>query len=453
MVALPFLTAALDVAENIATWSALGRQRAAIHVSRQPRRADDRVDAGLAEDARLRRRPAQRGRRLPARHRPPQGVGTADPTARSADRHARASSADGSRGVLLRRRDPRRGLRPRRPRSTRSRRSDGPGTLAGRRVGRQLRGDVVDPRPCRRPVRTCRGRRHRLAQRADQVQQVASPSLLAQRPRRARPLCHHRPALHLVQRRRARRPRGRRGLADRTVDREPGDPAEASASSVPSRRPSTCPASSGSRRLSLLAARRNRVADLRAPVVGDIVAVAPGGWLGRDRRRGRPADGRVPVDDGLRRQLGPPWRPQLPCGDHRVGVVVRCPGHRVAPGAQAGAQPGSRTSCRTSAACSSAVAGLVWAGKVATDAATGVGMLSTADEVGDRRRWLHRRLPVRRHHPPVDPSHLPQAAAPLVRCPPRLGRPLVFAPSARPDHVGSTAGERSGADRVLRPSA
>ena len=54
VVALPFITAALDVAENIATWSALGSDEESLHLSRQPLRADAGVDARLAEDARLR---------------------------------------------------------------------------------------------------------------------------------------------------------------------------------------------------------------------------------------------------------------------------------------------------------------------------------------------------------------------------------------------------------------
>ena len=66
-----------------------------------------------------------------------------------------------------------------------------------------------------------------------------------------------------------------------------------------------------------------------------------------------------------------------------------------------------------------AIAALVWAGKVATDAATGIGLAVHTDTVGDRRRRLRRRVPVRRDHQPVDPPHLPQTSAPLVRRPPQ----------------------------------
>ena len=71
-----------------------------------------------------------------------------------------------------------------------------------------------------------RRRRHRLAEHADPVLQVAAPPLPAQRAGRPRPLADRRPGVHRLQHRRARRPRRRRRLAGRAADREPGDPAE-----------------------------------------------------------------------------------------------------------------------------------------------------------------------------------------------------------------------------------
>ena len=156
-----------------------------------------------------------------------------------------------------------------------------------------------------------------------------------------------------LQRRRARRPRGRRGLADRAADREQGDPAE-----VPRLRglpavPSTCRASSGSRRCRCSFSPGSCCSSRRCRRGGPHGCGDRRSMLGGDRRGGRPAHCRVPVADGLRRQLGAPRRPQLPCCHHRSGVAVRrrWPSCGAWPASRCSA--GSPTSCRTSAACSS----------------------------------------------------------------------------------------------------
>ena len=84
---------------------------------------------------------------------------------------------------------------------------------------------------------------------------------------------------------------------------------------------------------------RNPPARLGAAVVADVVAVAPCRRPGGDRRRRRSAHRRDPVGDGVRRQLGAPRRPRLPGGDDGSGGALRCPRRRVAAGPQAGAQP------------------------------------------------------------------------------------------------------------------
>ena len=222
---------------------------------------------------------------------------------------------------------------------------------------------------------------------------------------------------------------------------------------MPSRRPSTCRASSGSRRLhcSLLAG------------IVLLISALPSwetSWLWR------PAVGLAAIGAavGLLTVVFP-WTMAfvgnwVRRGDHNfraattgLASLFGALGHRVAPGAQAGAQPGSRTSCRTSAACSSASP--VWSGRARSPptrrrvsgccrqptrwAIVVVGFVAVYLFVGIThpsihriyRKRLRRSFGVRRD----------------------VGRPLVRAASARPDHVGSTAGERSRADRVLCPPA
>ena len=210
----------------------------------------------------------------------------------------------------------------------------------------------------------------------DPVLEVAEAPLPPQRPGRTRALDPRRRALRRLQRRRARRPRRRRRLADRPADREQGDPAE-----VPRLRRAAAVGRGAARALAAggVAARprRDRAAHLGAAVGRDLVAVATAA-----------CSPPIGVAVGLLTVVFP-WlmafvgnwvrqRRHQPCRLHRSGGAARRPRHRCGGSCRKPVLSRFAQKLPYLGGVLLALAALVWAGKVATDAATGEGLLSTS---------------------------------------------------------------------------
>ncbi len=259
--------------------------------------------------------------------------------------------------------------------------------------------------------------------------------------------------LRRLQRRRARRPRRRPGLARRPADREQGDPGGNSGPSGHSCRNSTVPPELWLPAASLLVLAGIVLLDLGAAVVGDVVVVAGGCRARRDRRRRRVGHRRVPVADGRTSEAG------CAAGTTPAEPRSRAPRRCSAPSERCGGSCASRCSSRFAqklpylGGVLLAIAAFIWAGKVATDAATGEGLLSTSTRwalvviafvavylfVGMTNLSIHN----------IYRQRLRRSFG--VR---RDAEGRLYSPHrARPDDVGPAAGHDAGAARLLRPRA